>query len=43
MSKKLKAAKIIAGAAVITAGAYLGAGGALCYGILSKKACNKHP
>ncbi len=43
MSKKLKAAKIITGAAVITAGAYLGAGGALCYGILSKKACNKHP
>lgn len=43
MSKKMKAVKIIAGTAVAAAGAYIGIGGALCYGILSKKACNKHP
>lgn len=43
MSKKAKAAKALALASVITAGAYLGTGGALCYSILSKKTCNKHP
>ncbi len=43
MSKKTKTVRIIAGAALLSAGAYLGVGGALCYNILSKKACNKHP
>ncbi len=43
MSKKSKAVKIIAGASALAAGAYIGVGGALCYGILSKKACNKRP
>ncbi len=43
MSKKLKAVKIITGASLLAAGAYIGTGAALCYGILSKKACNKHP
>lgn len=43
MKKSAKALKIITGTAVAGAAAYIGAGGALCYGILSKKACNKHP
>ena len=37
------AVKIIAGAGITAAAAYIGVGGMLCYGILSKKACNKHP
>ena len=43
MSKKSKAPGIIAGICAAAAGAYLGMGGMLCYGILSKKTCNQHP
>ena len=38
--KALKATAVTAGAAATL---YVGIGGILCYGILSKKACNKHP
>ncbi len=43
MKKRACAGKIIAGTLTAGAVAYLGAGGLLCYGILSKKACNNHP
>lgn len=43
MKKVKKAAKIIAGTLAAGTLAYIGTGGLLCYGILSKKTCNKHP
>ncbi|MBR3767173.1 MAG: alpha/beta hydrolase [Clostridia bacterium] len=43
MKKAKTAAKIIAGTTVAGTAAYIGLGGLLCYGILSKKICNKHP
>ena len=43
MKKATKALGITALAAATAAGAYVGTGGAILYGILSKKACNKHP
>ncbi len=41
--KKSTVAKITAGTALAAGTAYLGVGGVLCYSILSKKTCNKHP
>ena len=43
MKKVKTAAKIIAGTLAAGTVAYIGTGGLLCYGILSKKTCNKHP
>lgn len=43
MKKGTKAALAVAGGALTGTALYLGTGGALCYGILSKKTCNKHP
>ena len=43
MKKETKIALGIAGAAVGAGALYLGIGGALCYGILSKRTCNQHP
>ena len=37
------ALKAAAGTALAGTALYIGTGGLLCYGILSKKACNKHP
>ena len=43
MKKTSKALTISAAAALTGAAAYIGTGGLLCYGILSKKTCNKYP
>ncbi|MBR2411187.1 MAG: alpha/beta hydrolase [Clostridia bacterium] len=43
MKKGLKAACITAGVAAGLGSLYVGTGGLLCYGILSKRICNKHP
>ncbi len=43
MKKTTKAALAVTGTALSAAALYLGTGGALCYGILSKRTCNKHP
>lgn len=43
MKKSTKTALAVTGAALSATAAYLGIGGALCYGILSKRTCNKHP
>ena len=43
MKKSTKAALAVTGTALSAAALYLGTGGALCYGILSKRTCNKHP
>ena len=37
------AIKAVTGAVIAGTAAYIGVGGVLCYGILSKKTCNKHP
>ncbi len=43
MKKELKTAALCLGTAAAVSAAYVGAGGLLCYGILSKRICNKHP
>lgn len=43
MKKSTKAVLAAAGGVLAVSAAYLGTGGALCYGILSKRICNKHP
>lgn len=43
MKKCTKTALAAAGVALGASALYLGTGGVLCYGILSKKTCNKHP
>ncbi len=43
MKKSTKAALAVTSTALSAAALYLGTGGALCYGILSKRTCNKHP
>ncbi len=43
MKKGTKAALAVTGTVLGASALYLGTGGALCYGILSKKTCNKHP
>ncbi len=43
MKKGTKTALAVTGAALSATAAYLGVGGALCYSILSKRTCNKHP